>query len=328
MRKGPHLFFLALFTLVTQLLNQNLISIASASQKNSYIFRVPFSYQYQEKGSFKPPAKLSKTDTSKLLAQVCKDEVNKSPQLLVRSASGKMVSLSPMKPSHKVERTSWFKDENGENVFRFEGSCNFLGVIPSKLPSSNFYQFSADPLKILNWQTWSYPYTARDLTNLKSGITETRLVGGNAVNSFLPTPEIETPVIRGIACNSGTLTMRDEYEQALDTKMVDAVSFTVVNPKYALNEGEVNWPIVVLEGDRQQRGKGYDVEFQDYFFGNNSTRSPKIVTWKLLNENSFEMELSVYMYTTTGPEKFVITKEKTFSVSIDSGCKTAKVVTQ
>lgn len=295
---------------------------ANASQKMSYTFNVSFDNSYAETSSFRFPAKINKAATQKLITQECQSKVNKQPRVTIRSASGKIVGTSTLNPNHSIKSATWIKDGNGENIYRVMGSCSYTGLIPRKYAASNFYQFSADPQKIMNWQTWSYPYTSRHLANLKSGITETRVVEGNAVNAFLPYPEIETPKVAGIRCLKGTLD-RFGGEEEPGTENVEVAYFDVLNPVYKKNQGEVNWPEVWLSGDRQPNAENYQLRYFEPLIGGGAlvTESPAYVVWKKPQEKSFEIDLKVSVYTIVGREKYNVVNEKTYALTISGDCK-------
>ena len=296
---------------------------ANASQKMSYTFSVSFDNLYSETSSFAPPAKLNKLATQKLVAQVCQAKVNKQPRVTIRSASGKIVGSGSLYPNHSIKSATWVTDPNGENVFRIVGSCSFAGLIPRKYATSNFYQFSADPSKIINWQTWSYPYTPRQLSTLKGGINETRLIEGDGANSFFPYPEIETPKLEGVRCLTGNLKNYDDYEN-VNGENVDVAIFNINNPVYKKREGEVNWPHVWLSGARAPKGENYEVQYFDPDTGGGAlvSNSSGYMVWKKPSEKSFEIELGVSVYMMPSAEKYKVVNEKMYSLAISGDCKT------
>jgi hypothetical protein len=309
--------------LFSQFLSQAIATPAHASQNFTYTFQVAFEDFYQETRAFKPPTRLSKSAATKLAIETCQGEVSKKPQVLVRSASGKLVSTSALKPNHRVSTASWMKDDNGENVFKFQGSCVFVGSIPRRLPDSNFYQFSADPMKTLNWQTWSYPYSLTQLARLKGGITETRVNGGPEENRFSPVPEIELPVISSVQCLTGRLDYFSEESSV--SEVVEVAHFSITNPVYILNDGEVNWPQVWLSGERTPETDEYKVNYQLPDMRKNTKEAQTFSTWRKQGENSFAVTLNVTMFSKTVPNEYEIAKEKSFSISIDSKCSNAAI---
>lgn len=310
-------------TLFSQLLSHFTAPGAHASQNFTYTFTTAYEDFYQETSAFKPPMRLSKSAAAKLAAETCQGVVSKNPQVLVRSASGKLVSTSALKPNHRVITASWIKDDNGENVFRFQGSCIFVGSIPRKLPASNYYQFSADPMKKLNWQTWSYPYSISQLAGLKGGITETRVSGGSDDNRFSPVPIIEMPIISQLNCVPGSL---DYFsDEPRESEAVEVAHFAIANPIYVANDGEVNWPQVWLSGERQPETDDYKVRY----LMPSATEKKKIAqtfsTWKRAGESSYSVDLNVTIFSKTSPDKDDVAAEKTYAISIDSNCKSATI---
>ena len=310
-------------TLFSQLLSHSFTPGAHASQNFTYTFTTAYEDFYQETSAFKPPTRLSRSAAAKLAAETCQGVVSKNPQVLVRSASGKLVSTSALKPNHRVITASWIKDDNGENVFKFQGSCVFVGSIPRKLPASNYYQFSADPMKKLNWQSWSYPYSISQLAGLRGGITETRVSGGPDDNRFSPVPIIEMPIISQLNCVPGSL---DYFtEEPRESEPVEVAHFAITNPIYVANDGEVNWPQVWLSGERQPETDEYKVRY----LMPSATEKKKIAqtfsTWKRAGESSYSVDLNVTIFSKTSPDKDDIAVEKTYTVLIDSACKTASI---
>lgn len=310
--------------LLSQFLSQAIATPAHASQSFTYTFQVAFEDFYQETRAFKPPIRLSKSAATKLALETCQGEVSKKPQVLVRSASGKLVSTSALKPNHRVSTASWMKDDNGENVFKFQGSCVFVGSIPRRLPDSNFYQFSADPMKKLNWQTWSYPYSLTQLAMLKGGITETRVNGGPEENRFSPVPEIELPVISAVRCLTGSLDYSSE--ESSESEGVEVAHFAITNPIYTLNEGVINWPQLWLSGERKPETDEYRLYYLLPDTKENMKEAQTFSTWKRQGENSFAVTLNVTMFSKTVPNEYEIAKERSYSISIDSKCSNATIV--
>lgn len=316
----------------SQLFSHNAMPWAKAAQTFAYRFQVPFEELYEESKAFKPPMRLKKNELAILATEVCRSYVSKSPRVIGLSASGKRVVSTPMRPEHKAGSASWFKDGDGENVFRFKGVCSFIAQIPRKLPDSNFYQFSADPMKVANWQTWSYPYTARQLANLKGGITETRINGGNEVNKFLPTPYIEEPIVKEIKCIPGSLLFKDEDdkdedEEIEETEEINVAHFAIANPIYSDNSGEINWPYVWISGARQPVGDNYEyeIEYLEPSVSGSLRNAPTFAVWRKMNEESFEIDVNVSISTIAAPGRYVVVEKKSFSLSIDSQCKVGSI---
>lgn len=301
---------------------------ADASQKFTYTLNAPFRYSYEEKGTFKPPAKLSQQDIKFVLTNNCDVIVGKKPVVDVRAASGKIVTSVNMRPVHKLTSSKWGKDENGENKFLVQGVCIFVGDIPKKLPDSNFYQFFVSTGD--SYQSrWSYPYTLRQLSALKSGIKETRFLDDlRTPGAITPIPDLETPQVKPLVCSEGKLLDPNSSGEAGDGETVQIAYFMVVNGIYRPTRKESSSPSVDHIGERVQGNSDFFVQFEGLTsIELISENTPAFVTWRRPGDKNFSTNLRISYSTYAAGEIWKMAKEKTYEIQISSDCKSASVTT-
>jgi hypothetical protein len=300
---------------------------ANAQTGINYTLTLPFERIFEEKGSFKPPVKLTKSDISAVLKVSCGTYVGERPEVLIRLASGKSISSVNMRASHKFNLSRWSKDGYGENVFTFRGTCVYVGAIPRNLPPSNFYQFKAYASESYLASSWSYPYTMKDLRSMKGGIRESRSMNSTVSSgTFTPIPELETPTVQVLTCVEGRLFKEGEDSEG---EVVKVAYFAISNGIYRPERREFTSPSIEQFGNRQLSGEDYSLEFESLNRVETITENtPTFITWRFPSETKFVTNLRS-MYKVWGISEIPDTaKEKVFDVEITADCKGAKTISR
>lgn len=301
---------------------------ANAAQKITYTLTVPFQYSYEEKGSFKPPVKLSQSNVKFALTDNCNVVVGKKPVVEVRGASGKVFTSESMRSSHRLTSANWGKDESGENKFQVQGICTFIADFTKKFPASNFYQFFVSAGD--SYQSrWSFPYTPQQLASAKGGIQETRFLNDlRTPGAFTPVPEIEAPQIKSLVCSQGKLFASNSSGEDGDGETVQVAYFMVINGIYRPSIKEVSSPSVEQIGQRVQSNNDFFVQVDGL---SNieliSENTPAFVTWRRPEERNFSTTLRISYSNYAAGEQRKTVKEKTYEIQISNDCKNAKATT-
>lgn len=318
---------LVLIISVIQPLDQISITKAIASQSVKYTMSMPFERYFNEERGFRPPMKFSKSDTNYVLSSQCEEYIGEKPQVVVGTASGKLASRSKMRPSHRLSSAGWIIDENGENVYRFEGRCIFVANISLNLPASNFYTFQAFDEYVNLGSGSSYPYTMAQLKSMKNGITQVYPGPGRNPATYSPVPELETPKVQVLGCVEGDLKATTDGQEDPTIEKVTKTYFAVTNSVYRKKTSDRSHPELLETNGRSEFTSDYYLEFND---GEVVYSQPLIegarvfTTWRKLGEPNFTSRLRA-VYSRWGFEGLETAKQKDFMVQISSNCKTVTV---
>jgi hypothetical protein len=301
------------------------LPVANAQPGTRYTLTLPFERTFEEKGSFKPPLKFTKSDISTVLRVSCGVYVGEKPEVNIRPASGKSINPVKMKPGHIFTSSGWSKDSYGENIYTFRGTCVYVGTIPKNLPPSNFYQFMAYAKESYRESSWSYPYTLKELQSMKGGIKETRSMGlGVTVGSFLPVPDLEVPKVQILSCFEGKL-FKNNFDG--DGQLINIAYFAVTNGVYRPERPEFTSPSIEQFGNRRSSGEDFYIEYESLNrIESISEKTPTFITWRMPNDGKFVTSLrSMYKVWGEGIEPD-IAREKSFDVEIMADCKSTKTL--
>lgn len=327
MSRGPGALLLVLITLVSQSFSLFLIPHTSASQSVNYTLTLPFERTFREEGRFKPPVKFGKGDNNYVLSNTCKVYVGAKPVVNAMAASGRLVSKTGMVPAHRLNSAKWIKDSNGENVYRFRGTCVFVGRINLNFPTSNFYTFDVYAQESYNSGGTSYPYTLAQLKTMKDGIREARRGPGASLYTFSPVPDIDTPKVQPLVCIEGSLISKTENEEEEVGEKVVIAYFAVTNSIYKRQSPSWNYPELQQVEERPENTEEYFIEY-DYqnqnFRQEVSEDTPIFMTWRKIGEKNFTTKLRG-TYSFWGVEDREVAREKSFVVQIPVDCKSASV---
>jgi len=330
MLKRSRLVSVAVFALSIQLLNHFIGAPAHANKTVAYTLTFPFERTFTEESRFKPPMKFSASDIRSLLSNQCLVYIGEKPQVRVGTASGKLASMTSVRPGHKLTSATWIKDDDGENVFRFRGVCVFVSKISLNLPASNFYTFrvSAKNPYINNGE--SYPYTLAQLKSMKEGIRESLRGTGNALGSFTPVPDLETPKVQILGCIEGRLVMDLESQEVEGGEKISTAYFAVTNSVYKRKQPGWNYP-EFQQLDQRPENTTRDIsddEDEDIALPQQVSEDTRVFSnWRKVEEKNFTVNLRA-TYSRWGQTGREIVKEKEFTVEIDNDCKSATVTSR
>lgn len=319
---------LLIVIVVAQLLGQNSTTKVNASQSVKYTLTLPFERIFDEKRNFKPPMKFSSGDVNYVLSSQCQVYVGEKPQVVVGTASGKLASRTKMRPNHRLTSATWIKDENGENIYRFRGSCIFVANISLNLPASNFYTFEAFDEYVNLGSGSSYPYTMAHLKTMKNGITQAYPGPGRNPAVYSPVPELETPKVQVLGCVEGDL--KKKTGAGLDDPTLDKISkvyFAVTNSVYKQQRWVRNYPNVIETNEREEFTADYYLDFYDnrvVFSQPVGEDTPIFTSWRKSGEASFNVTLRA-VYSRWGANELEVAKQKDFTVQVSNNCKTVTV---
>jgi hypothetical protein len=312
---------------VTQPFHQIAATKAIASQSMKYTMSMPFERFFFEERGFKPPMKFSKGDDKYVLSSQCKEYIGEKPQVVVGTASGKLASKTKMRPSHRLISARWIRDDNGENVYRFEGRCIFVANVSLNLPTSNFYTFHAFDEYVNLGSDESYPYTLAQLKSMKNGITQVYPGPGRNPATYSPVPEIETPKVQVLGCIEGDLKAKTDDEENPTLEKISKTFFTVANSVYRAKSSSRHSPQLLDAKERPEFASDFYLEFDDKeesFSQPVSQDTTVFTTWRKFGEPNFKFTLRAF-YSRWGYKGLETAKQKDFTVQISSNCKNATV---